>query len=484
MFGIEKAVELLKEASKCVVYFDPDIDGLIAGYLACRFLDKLKKPYTYILNENRAHGFKTDPKKLTGYTVVAVDFAISPSEVDEIMNAGATLISLDHHTIGDAIERDRAIVINNQYSFEPEEKRFLSGAGVVYEAFCEIDSSFASEENKALVGISLLSDIRVIENDLARDYLKCTYTSRAPMIEYLVNCTKNARDFQFGNIRMDRNFIDYTFSPKINSLFRTNQGDLAVQMITGRPLSSQVLIHSKEYQDKMLNYIMDNLVGYEFSNLVCKGVENPPFELENGALLSNFIGLACSRVKAQGKTVHSSVIDGKIVEQSSQGKTAFLYVGDGTIVERGSVRGKLDNVDYLSLFRDFGFNADGHKNAFGVMQTDLLKIDLELLNCVITKVEQMAKGKSVNRVFDVVNLSTFKDAKSLAISNIYSRSCNMQYIRYVGRNAVLDKQGKLFLWHIDNIPVKCFSEEITPQNGVIVPLYDRGYLVFYLRQIE
>lgn len=465
MYGIKKAIELLNKAEKCVVYFDPDIDGLISGYLACRFLDKLKKPYTYILNENRAHGFKVDPKKLSGYTVVAVDFAISPSEVDAILDADASLVSLDHHTIGDAIERDRAIVINNQYSFEPEEKRFLSGAGVVYEAFCEIDSSFASEENKALVGVSLLSDIRVIENDLARDYLKCTYSSRAPMIEYLVDCTKNSRDFQFGNVRMDRNFIDYTFSPKINSLFRTNQGDLAVQMIMGKPISSKVLIHSKEYQDMILEYIMSHLEGAEFSSLICKGLGNPDFELENGALLSNFIGLACSRVKATGKTT-------------------FLYVGSGSTVERGSVRGKLDNVDYLSLFRDFGFNADGHKNAFGVMQTDLSKIDLEMLNYVIEKVEQMSKGRVSSRVFDVVNLSTFKDAKSLAISNIYSRSCNMQFIRYVGRNAVLDKQGKLFLWHIDGVPVKCFSEEITPKNGVIVPLYDRGYLVFYLRQLE
>ena len=41
-----------------LVYFDPDVDGLIAGYLAVRFFSKLGFPIRTHINSNREHGFK------------------------------------------------------------------------------------------------------------------------------------------------------------------------------------------------------------------------------------------------------------------------------------------------------------------------------------------------------------------------------------------------------------------------------------------
>ena len=62
--GTEKAINILQKAintpnKKFLVYYDPDIDGLVAGYLAEELLKLLGKDVEveYIINENRTHGF-------------------------------------------------------------------------------------------------------------------------------------------------------------------------------------------------------------------------------------------------------------------------------------------------------------------------------------------------------------------------------------------------------------------------------------------
>lgn len=469
MKGVNKAISLLSKADKYLVYYDPDIDGLISGFLVCDFLRKRGNTCSYYLNQNRSHGFYLDLDKINGYTIIAVDFSIPEDVIESIVNSGADLINIDHHNIesNTLVEksngRNSAVVINNQYVFESEEERFLSGAGVVYNVLCEIDSSFKNDEYKALVGISLLSDVRVIESSLARDILECTYTSEAPIIKRLVQQTRGTNDYTFGNARMDRNFIDYTFSPKINSLFRTNQGDLAVKLILGGGISDAILTESKRYQNELLKYILNNLKGNEYSALILGGIPDIAKPLANNALLSNFIGLACSRVKASGKTT-------------------LLYVGSDGIVERGSVRGKYDNVDYLSIFKDFGFKADGHSNAFGVQGTNLKDIDITGLNATIAGAESIASQSVLNnRVYEVVNLSTFTQSKSIAVHNIYVRSCKMHYLKYIGHSAQKEIRGKMTLWKIDGISVKCFDQGLTPDDGYILPMLERGYITYYLK---
>lgn len=67
--GLDNAVDLFeKEASKFndakfLVYWDPDIDGLFAGYMVEQFLKLLglyNKNFRYVLNPKRKHGFFID----------------------------------------------------------------------------------------------------------------------------------------------------------------------------------------------------------------------------------------------------------------------------------------------------------------------------------------------------------------------------------------------------------------------------------------
>lgn len=492
--GSELAEEILrgnKGKTKFLVYGDPDIDGMIACYLACRFLDYEGISYEYYVNPNRKHGFYLPYEKVRGYTILAVDFSITDDELNQIVESGASIVVLDHHSIGNkellykCNLKNKGLVINNQYVFEDENYRFLSGAGVAYKVLGGINRQLLSEENKAVVGISLLSDIRAIENNMARDILQVTYNSESPLIKRLITVAQNDIDFGFGVMRMDRNFTDYTFSPKFNSLFRANRGFEATDFILGKSLNRNLINDCRQFQNLMIDYIMSNLYG-NTNNMICKFIENKPMSeiIEDirsraspqdklilsrndfsDSLLSNYIGLVCSRLK-------------------DESHTAFLCVTENGKIVRGSVRGLLDNVNYLSIFRDFGMEANGHKNAFGVLGS--LNVDLNQLDEIVGYVESKAKDSMESRLIEVRNLSTYTMTgnRDIATYNIFARTSKMVGIKYVGNKSSckMEKCGKMFKWYVDGVAIKCFDEGVTPWNGVILPLRERGYIVFYLKK--
>ena len=231
MKGTDIAKRLIDKFTKerpVLIYGDPDVDGLLSLYLVCRFLDILKVKYSFYVNDKRKHGFELQPSALSGYFVIAVDFDIPAEIMKSLVDNDVCILSMDHHEIqGDFLtfKNDKTgaegVILNNQYYFEDKENHYLSGAGVVYEVLKAEYPEFGSEELEVLVGITLLSDARPIENARARAYLKTTYASdtQSGYLNYLITQVSDV-DFGFGTPRLDRNFIDFTLSPRINSLIR------------------------------------------------------------------------------------------------------------------------------------------------------------------------------------------------------------------------------------------------------------------------
>lgn len=479
--------------SKFYVYYDPDIDGLMAGYITERYIDKFNKPSLFYINENREHGFKMSPedyKSMKGGTLIAVDFSMNRDEVKMLLAEGVNVVSIDHHTIDDDFVHEineetgcEGVIINNQYSWEPAEYRFLSGAGVVYYVFRYIDDKlgFSTDmrDEEALVGITLLSDVRETEGLIAQEFLKETYKNESPTMKYLVDLTTEETGYakydSFGVPCMNRNFIDYNFSPLFNALFRLNKGHDAILLVKGNPTkraeykSGNEIFTCRRIQNNITAIIVDNLTGVELSSLVVKGVKHD-LPVNSNYRLSNFIGLACSRVRGDLKTT-------------------FLYVEsdiEGEI-QRGSVRGLYDNVDYLNIFRAAGFKAEGHKNAFGILKTNLKDIDIEGLNSTIEYAERVAKEKSkeTRKIMETPNLTLFLKGpnKNIAYINTMVRDAFRVYLKYKGNNVVANKRGKMIEYIVDGVPVKCFDLDLNMENGVILPIYGRGdYIEFTLRR--
>ena len=247
-----------------LLYGDPDADGLISLRFMCEFCNMLGLSYTYYVNEHRYHGFELSLKDLRGYLVIASDFAITQAEVEAMIANDIVLLSTDHHEIQaefiDIIgETAEGIVINNQYPFESEEDRYQSGAGVFYELICSLYPEFKSKERDALVGLTLLSDMRPIENNKAKRYLRSAYSydSSVGFIGYLVASCQSS-DYDFGQPKFDRNFIDYNISPTINALLRANKTQECIDFILGKGLPN---FDAKGLQKSLMVCLVDIVHG-------------------------------------------------------------------------------------------------------------------------------------------------------------------------------------------------------------------------------
>ena len=513
--GTDVASKILATAAddSYIVYYDPDVDGLMAGREVCAVLDAYNKKYSVYINANREHGFfygdnDKDLEQLRGKTIIAVDFSIADETWAKIQQHGIRIINIDHHEIAhkelvtfsyDGKTPD-GVIINNQYCFEPEHQRYLSGAGVVYYVFSAMFPAFDTQLMRGLVGITLISDIRPLENDYAHVFLHECFTCRDDFMMYLVKLVKPERDYGFGVQLMERSYLEYRFNPRFNALFRLNRGYDAIGLLFGKPLGYSLDAAKAEQDDAMHSMInrMQNLfavtpvlngvlhdrvklmssfvdmgeagvqqvVTPTLNNLKIGYVEH--YELSDAYKTTNFIGLVCSRVREDGKS-------------------AIVFMGDDPMhVTRGSFRGNSDYVDYLQIFKRHGFVCDGHAGAFGIRNCDLTKIDFVQLSQDIADAEAEAAAIDISQyVIDVDNMgiaATSKSIKDVAIHNNYVRTYKRVYLRYTGSNVYKRSRSKAIEFLIDGVSVVCFDESFTVDNALIMPVYERKTLKFYLRQ--
>lgn len=460
--------------------------------------------YSYYVNEDRFHGFQLSIKSLRGYLLIAADFTITEEELKCLVDNDVVVLSTDHHDCQSSFidikgETAEGIVINNQYPFEPEDNRYQSGAGVFYELICSIYPEFESKERKALVGVTLLSDVRQIENSKARSYLQTTYSidSTEGYIHYLItSIMRTTTDFTFGVPKLDRNFIDYNLSPCINALLRFNRTSEAVDFILGKGLATT------SFRDKQKTLILEmesKIQVLKLPNLNIIAVNGLDF-LDYNVKISSFIGLLCSSYK----------------DKNSNVSTLGFVFENGKIV-RTSFRGKYDDVHYLSGFKNLNINAKGHPNAFGIPDFNPTEDLWVQLSDTVTDMESM--HTQTVTIIDSTNLmfTLTQRGASIASENCYVRDMYRTYIKYKGSNAKIIKQTYRYLpftdedyrngvkpdkiehgdsfkyqldldgnpvvkyieYQIDGRKVKSFG--VTIEEGVILPILEKGYMQLYLR---
>lgn len=439
-----------------LVYFDPDVDGVFAGVLPWFYLKRNGKKSVNVINDNRQHGILLDLKEYIGKvkTIISVDSFVSADKVKEIVDLGFNFASFDHHECGGefiyykSLKGNEGVVVNNQYPWEREDKRFLSGTGVVYEAFLEMFPNFEWGWFRDLVGITLLSDVRDINSEGAREYLKWTYESSKGNIysKYLIDeCLKFKRVYSFGRPYMDRNFISFNLSPAINSLLRFNKGGIVLDYVTGKGLSKVYNVEQKEFiKETLENHaevkILENAIA-----IVKVEDWNP------GVNTANFIGL----------------IANNIVGKKCDNVLCFVKKLDGT--SRASFRSSVMDFNFLEAFQKLGYNAIGHKGAFGVL--NFLDTNVSLSKLVKVCKESLKEERKPNYV-EVRNLSIFKSSSKaikLAEENNYLMDSDRVFIKYVGDGCRRVKVSDRFTrYSFDGVSVVAFFD------GGVVP---KGYLI-------
>ena len=470
--GVSIAKDMLASFDdNILVYFDPDVDGMIAGYLVCKYLSLEGKSFSWYVNSMRRHDWSIEYYKLKGMNIIAVDFMIPNSTVKSIVNSGANLVSMDHHVNRDDFidysnNGKRGIVINNQYPFEEEDGEYLSGAGVVFETLRTLNPAMDTKENRALVGLTLLSDVCNIENSLARGYLKDLYEHKMKgYIKYLIEHTIGPTDYGFGVPRLDRKYVDYIFSPAINSALRFGAEDEVVEFFLG---SGELNLGYHKRQKELIKAMSEAAHVDEMSNLIVLHVADYEINsLEDKEQLSNFIGLLASRY-----------LDGR------RSVIAYLLGSDeeGKIVlKRASFRGNINGVDYLSSFNKIGKGV-GHPSAFGVLDIKLNKKFFEVVNTICIEVE--GSDKNVKQIQQTSNLSMFnkKHGYGYGEYNMYCLAQHSRYVKYTGRSIKTVKFSPTHCkYKVDGVDVVSFDDKLNFDNGLIYPILERGYLYYYLQ---
>lgn len=472
-----------------LVHYDPDPDGVFAGHAVHEFLDYYSKPHQAYINRNRGHGVLLDTSDYTGYLIWNVDSGISWSRLKEIVDSGVSIISIDHHELEgtpdfkdnctvnlttDEIELmeqglmyycneelgTEGVIINNQYEFEDKKYRFMSGCGVVLKVLEQLNPDFIKDEHIAWHGITLLSDSREIENEIARNILEHTYTTNIESTVTIKHITDGVgfNNFELGENTLDRTYIDFYLNPYINAMLRLNKGYEVISWFSGGDLKTK---NAKEQQKEILKELKRRIVSAELDNLLLVNVEklySDRFEA------SNFIGLLANRLLVDGKTV---VI-------------TCTYEGE---FERGSVRGYHNSIDYRQMFEDAGLIALGHKGAFGLKSykqeySFWIKLDKQI------GVEN-ATAKSSYVIHVMRDLSKQRSfLKELAYENQFLRPFHKHYIKYTGLKFFPSTTRPEFQeYSVNGIPVKCFDDSINIRNGHILPSMSKGYLSLYLERI-
>lgn len=466
--GLDIAERILDtaESGKTLIYFDPDADGMLSGFFYAAVLTVRGIRFRTYINSNRRHGFMLNPSELSGWTVLTGDFLVSRAEVQELVNNGVNLLSIDHHECEPDFIHEvgkyghEGVVINNQYPFEPKNNRFQSGAGVVFEALREIHPGIDTKESRALVAISLLTDIRNIQNELAAGYLHELYNHPYEgYFEYLMEAIKPDRDFGFGVPKFDRNYTDYNFGPAVNSMLRYNEEDAAVNYILG---GGYPKVDFRGRQREFVREMQEKATLREFNNLRVLEVFEEDFDFIQRNYITNFIGLLCSRYSGDG---HSCI--------------GIVYDTNGNVL-RSSFRGNLQKTSYLEVLSEILVGV-GHNIAFGILE---IKPSEELWKRADAICAEVEKGTTYQqRWLGIDDLSKFRkgDLSKLAELNSYLLGPNRVYLRYAGENIDVKRgNSKYTEFSIDGEKVMTFNTDLEPAGDYILAILDRGRLSFFL----
>ena len=101
-----------------IVYFDPDVDGMISGYFICKYLNSIGRSYQWYVNSDRKHDWMLNLDKISGKDIIAVDFRITEDKIIDIIKHGCNIVSIDHH-----INQDKFIGKQYKNKNKPYRKR-------------------------------------------------------------------------------------------------------------------------------------------------------------------------------------------------------------------------------------------------------------------------------------------------------------------------------------------------------------------------
>lgn len=250
---LAKAVALLHAAiekkTKILIWGDFDVDGQTATALLYDLILSLGGDVRYNLpvRARESHGVNLERLKAfldegTGL-VLTCDTGINAADaVDLAREYGAEFVITDHHDLPEKIP-DAAAVVNPR--FLPRDHPFsgLPGVGVAYEFALELLRSFGREREAGryldLVALGIVADVAVVTADvryLLQKGLEQLRQPERPGIQAILERV----ELDAQGITEDH--IGFLIAPRLNSLGRLADANLAVELLTTQDLGAARLL--------------------------------------------------------------------------------------------------------------------------------------------------------------------------------------------------------------------------------------------------
>lgn len=262
--GVEEAAQIIIDAidndETFMIYFDNDLDGTTAGSIAYRYLKNYTDNVSTYIADGKVHGLHGLPLEiLDGIDVLWIVDSINDdvSLYQAILDKQIKIVVTDHHKIPQTLI-DSKVDINLVSSANNYPNPDLTGAGVTWRLCNVIDYLTLNEYSEELYDLccaGIIGDMGSMESKENR-YLchKGLSNLKNPAIKKLI-----------GSYFFDSQSVQFSVAPAVNSLVRTNNNDVAMQMfITDDSDEITELVKSaknaKEEQNAMVDDIIDGLL--------------------------------------------------------------------------------------------------------------------------------------------------------------------------------------------------------------------------------
>lgn len=351
--------DILVNNSKVLIHGDPDVDGLCSLLIVKETFERLGylnfDVYPY---ESRSHSLNNGAVSKAihekyDYLIIVDSSSNDLDNINKLIYFGVTPIIIDHHNCNlDSYDEypDGCIIISTYLENLIRSEQFykLSAGALCFCLFSEYLKSkgLEWEDLSAFALCSLYGDCIEMTSYLNRSI----YHLATSLPNHKL--PRQIRDFFvfYKNGVFNRRFIEYTLSPKINALFRSENFDLINTLMltnTTKDFRDKLLLAVDEIHDKartLISRVSDTIERKNLNNIVIGNLSTSEYAISENKIY-NYTGLVANNLSTE------------------YGKPSVVLCDTGSYV-KGSFRDLLSR-NYLPMFKQF-CSAEGHGAAFGI----------------------------------------------------------------------------------------------------------------------
>lgn len=350
--------DIIANNRKVLIHGDPDPDGVFALKIQQGMFDRLNfSNYTLWKYNSRSHNMENDVVAHAiynnyDYLIILDSSSNAMDDIRKLVKFGVKVIVIDHHQCDwdySSYPEDCTIINCTMDNRLRRQEFYKLSAGAL--TFCLVSEYLKRKERpykdlSAYALVTLYSDCI----DMTRDLNRGIYYMATGLAESVLPIC--IRHFMERYSVFSRRFIEYTFVPKINALFRAERFDIINRYLLETPDYNECINLVKTIKDnhvetkKKLDTITDIIQKDNLNNLVIANLSSINISI-NLDKLYNYTGLVANNISQEF------------------GKPCIVLCDnpkDNCI--KGSFRDLLSR-NYLPRFKQF-CSAAGHGAAFGI----------------------------------------------------------------------------------------------------------------------